>query len=367
MEKHDTAKALAEKLALLCEGQPPAVVMEVCGTHTQSAARCNLRALLPANMRLISGPGCPVCVTGGGTIAKAIALARRPHTCVCTFGDMLRVPVRLALPDGGCCESSLLRERGLGRDVRMALSPLEALAAAEAEPDKDFVWFGVGFETSAPHTAALVQKAKARGVRNLTVLCAHKTMPAALCALLGAGESPVTALLCPGHVAAVTGAEAFRFVPEKLGLPAAVAGFAPEEMLSALTALAEMLRSGTPGLRNMYPAAVRAQGNPAALALMNEVFEPCAAVWRGLGEIAGSGLRLRDACAAFDAERRFCPAGAAAPDDEKGCRCGEILRGAAAPRSCPLFGTACTPDSPRGPCMVSSEGACAAEYRYGAK
>jgi len=369
MEKRETVQALAQQLARLREGMPPAAVMEVCGTHTQSVARSGLRQLLPSNLRLISSPGCPVCVTGGGTIARAIALARRPNTCVCTFGDMMRVPVRLAAA-GGAVEDSLLRERGLGRDVRLVLSPMEVLDAARAEPEKDFVWFGVGFETTAPHTAALVRRARADGTANLAVLCAHKTMPAALEALLGGQKgSHVSALLCPGHVAAITGPQAFRFVPERLGMPAAVAGFEPEEILSALTAIAAMLRSGRPALRNMYPSAVRPEGNPAAQQLLRQVFEPCPAVWRGMGRIDGSGLRLRREYEEYDAERRFGPADAvtAAPEDEAGCRCGEILRGAAQPRDCPLFGTGCRPDSPRGPCMVSSEGACAAEYRYGAR
>lgn len=368
MEKHEAVRALAEKLGRLREGMPPAAVMEVCGTHTQSVARWGLKALLPPNLRLISGPGCPVCVTAGGTIARAVALARRPDTCVCTFGDMLRVPVRTAAPGGGYAEVSLLRERGLGRDVRMVTSPMEVLAAAHAEPGKTFVWFGVGFETTAPHTAALVRRAQAEGLGNLTVLCAHKTMPEALRALLGGGGGAVSALLCPGHVAAVTGPDAFRFVPETLGLPAAVAGFEPEEILSALTAIAGMLRSGRPELKNMYPSAVRPQGNPAARALLAEVFEPCAAEWRGLGTLEGSGLRLQTKYGAFDAEKRFGPElSAVRAEEEKGCRCGEILCGTAEPKDCPLFGTGCTPDAPRGPCMVSSEGACAAEYRYGAR
>ena len=349
--------ALAARLREVCAGMPASVFMEVCGTHTQAVARYALRQLLPENVRLISGPGCPVCVTPDSDIGAALALTGRPEVTLCSFGDMLRVPVGE--------NDSLLRRRGAGADVRVALSPLDALRAAREQPQRQIVWFAVGFETTAPHTAALVLRARTEGVRNLTVLCAHKTMPAALCALLG-GARTVDGLLCPGHVAAVTGADAFRFVPERLGIPGAVAGFEPEEILAALLALAGLRRAGKAELRNMYPAVVRPEGNLRAQQLIGTVFEPCAARWRGLGEIADSGLRLRPEFADFDTRRRFSLPAGAETAEAPGCRCGEILRGAAGPCDCPLFGGACTPARPRGPCMVSAEGACAAEYRYGA-
>ncbi len=307
-------------------------------------------------MRLISGPGCPVCVTDSAVLVSALALARTPGVTLYSFGDMLRVPVA-----GG---DRLLRARALGADVRVALSPMDALEAALREPRRQIVWLAVGFETTAPLTAAMLQSARESGVSNLTALCAHKTMPAALTALLK-GNPRVQALLCPGHVAVITGAEAFRFVPDALGLPGAVSGFEPRDMLAALLALARMRASGRAELVNCYPSVVTARGNAGAQALMAEVFAPCAARWRGLGEIAESGLALAGAYRAFDARGRFDLPEARSAPEPSGCRCAAILRGECAPADCPLFGSGCTPENPTGPCMVSSEGACAAAYRYG--
>ena len=334
---------------------PPTTVMEVCGTHTNAIARFGLRQLLPPGMRLISGPGCPVCVTDGTDLAAALFLAHMPGVAVYSFGDMLRVPA---------AGDSLLRARELGADVRIATSPMDALEAALSETDKEIVWLGVGFETTAPMTAALLLRAREAGVGNLSVLCAHKTMPAALRSLLRDNQR-VDALLCPGHVAAITGAEDFRFVPEELRMPAVVAGFEPEEIALALLQIARMRQRGQVELANCYPAAVSAEGTPAAKALLEMVFEPVSARWRGLGEIAGSGLGLRREFAGFDARRRFDLPEFPPGEDAAGCRCADLLRGEAEPRQCPLFGRGCTPDRPAGPCMVSAEGACAAVYRYG--
>ncbi len=351
------ARALAEALCRV--ETPPTTVMEVCGTHTQSVARYALRQLLPERMTLVSGPGCPVCVTDDAEIERALHLARQPGVTLFSFGDMLRVPL-----SGG--RDSLLRAREQGADVRLATSPMDALRAALVEPNRQIVWFAVGFETTAPLTAALVRRARELDAPNLTVLCAHKTMPSALRALLG-DTNRVQALLCPGHVAVVTGAEAFRFVPDELGLPAAVSGFAPAEILTALLDIARMRADGKAALHNDYPSAVSARGNRTALALMDEVLAPCDARWRGLGRIPGSGLALRPEYAAFDALARFDLPDQAeqTADSARGCRCAEILRGECRPTDCPLFGKACTPDCPSGPCMVSSEGACAAAYQYG--
>ena len=353
------ARALAGALARAAEGMPPTVVMEVCGTHTQSVARYGLRQLLPPGLSLISGPGCPVCVTDDADIARALWLARTPGVTLLSFGDMLRVPL-----SGG--RDSLLRAKEQGADVRLATSPMDALRVAQEEPSRQVVWFAVGFETTAPLTAALLRRARVEGVRNVSVLCAHKTMPAALRALLR-GNSRVQALLCPGHVAAITGVDAFRFVPEELGLPAAVSGFGPEEILLALTDITRMRAGGEVALRNDYPAAVTAAGNQAALALLEEVMRPCDARWRGLGSIPGSGLTLHEPYADWDAARRFDLSAVpeVSPEAPTGCCCAEILRGERAPTDCPLFGRACTPERPAGPCMVSAEGACAAAYQYG--
>lgn len=354
----DSVGALTEALRREAERMPSTTVMEVCGTHTQSVARYALRQLLPPNLRLISGPGCPVCVTDDGDVAAALRLARQPGVTLLSFGDMLRVPLA-----GG---DSLLRARERGADVRLATSPMDALRVAREEPARQVVWFAVGFETTAPLTAALLRRARAENAPNLTVLCAHKTMPQALRTLLQ-GSRHVQALLCPGHVAAITGAEAFRFVPGELGLPAAVSGFSPQEILSALLSLAHMRVSGKAELCNAYPAAVSGRGNQTAQELLAEVFVPCEARWRGLGSIAESGLTLNDAYAGFDARLRFgLPREPASPSREPaGCRCAAILRGECGPSDCPLFGRGCTPERPAGPCMVSAEGACAAAYEYG--
>ena len=350
------ARALAEALGRAAANMPPTTVMEVCGTHTQSVARYALRQLLPPNLRLISGPGCPVCVTDDGDIARALWLTRQPGVTLLSFGDMLRVPV-----SGG---DSLLRARERGADVRLATSPMDALRVARAEPGHQIVWLAVGFETTAPLTAALLARARADDVRNLTVLCAHKTMPSALLALLR-GNRRVQALLCPGHVAAITGAEAFRFVPNALYLPAVVAGFTPTNILAALLEIVRMRVAGVAELRNAYPSAVTARGNRTAQALLAEVFAPCSARWRGLGVIDDSGLALRPAFADFDALARFAPPLPAPAAPGTACRCADILRGECRPAECPLFGKACTPDGPAGPCMVSAEGACASAYLYG--
>ncbi len=339
-----------------CEGLPHTRVMEVCGTHTHAVAKSGLKALLPDNVSLLSGPGCPVCVTSGTEIACALALAQKENVTLFSFGDMLRVPVQ-----GG---DSLLCARERGSDVRIAVSPMDALRFARENRARTVVWFGVGFETSAPHTAALILRATEEGLDNLCVLSAHKTMPAALMKLLY-GTTRVHALLCPGHVAAIVGAEVFSFVPERLGLPAAVAGFEPAEILAALVALLRLRRHGEAALQNLYPSAVREQGNPVAQALVQRVFEPGDATWRGLGRIEGSALAIRAQYAAFDAQRRFEPPDTAEEAESPFCRCPDILRGEAEPEDCALFGGGCDPAHPQGPCMVSSEGACAAAYRYG--
>lgn len=355
MHEPSVARLLREAYA----GIPPLTIMEVCGTHTHAIARYGLKKLLPPHVRVVSGPGCPVCVTADEDIRAALKLAERKETTLFSFGDMLRVPVVNAHGE----TDSLYRARGMGRDIRIAISPMDALSYAEENPNRTVVWFGVGFETTAPHTAVLVQRAQARGMNNLAVLSAHKTMPAALTALLGESHQ-IDALFCPGHVAVITGAHAFDFIPERLKLPAVIAGFQPDEIAAGFLAIADIHKCGTPALVNAYPGAVTAEGNREAQRLMRSVFVPCAAKWRGLGEIGESGLALSDAFSAWDARVRFSlwePAGEAA---QNACQCARVLRGEIAPEDCPLFGGGCTPDAPYGPCMVSEEGACAAAYLY---
>ncbi len=347
-------RSLQSEIENAALGLPPVTLMEVCGTHTHAVRRLGIRQLLPGNVRLISGPGCPVCVTDESDLARALYLAKRKDVVFCCFGDMLRVPV------GG---ESLLALSTAGADVRACVSPMDALRHARETSEKSVVWFGVGFETTSPHSAALVEAAAAQGIKNLSMLSAHKTMPPALRALLRENNR-VDGLVCPGHVAAVAGAEAFRFVPEELHLPAAVAGFGAEEILLAILALVRMVRGGRPALVNAYPRAVTAQGNATAQALVEKAFEPCDALWRGLGRIENSGLRLRAEYGEFDAAKRF-----SIPDlpvsGARACRCAEILRGLVEPFDCPLFGAVCTPGEPVGACMVSAEGACAAYYNFG--
>jgi len=344
---------LTEKIAQTAQGLPQMTIMEVCGTHTHAIRRHGIRQLLPGNIRLVSGPGCPVCVTAEEDIALALALAKLPNVTLFCFGDMMRVP---------CGEESLTLLASRGADVRIALSPLDALAFAIEHPEREVVWYGVGFETTTPHTAALLELARRDHVPNLSVYSAHKTMPNALRALL-CDASHVDALLCPGHVASITGANAFAFVPEELHLPSAISGFAPEELLAAILALVTMVKRGNPALINAYPRVVKPGANETARALVDEWFVPCDAVWRGLGEIPQSGLALRPEHAAFDALKRLSPAQVAVPR-RSACRCGDVLRGSIDPVECPLFGKACTPQHPLGACMVSSEGACAAYYQY---
>lgn len=347
--------ALAAEIARLARGLPDVRLMEVCGTHTEAIKRYALDTLLPKNVRLVSGPGCPVCVTSAADVGLALSAAKGGARVVC-FGDMLRVPAN---------GESLYRLRGAGCDVTIVSSALEALPAAKREPERQVVYFAVGFETTAPSTAALVLAAKNEGIGNLSVLSAHKTMPNAIRALLYGG-SRIDALICPGHVAAMTGADAFRFVADELGLPAAIAGFTPEDVLCAVLSLLRMLRAHKAEVVNLYARAVRPEPNAKARELLMRVFTPCDARWRGLGTIANSGLALNAEFAAFDAAKRlFLVSG---PErDEPGCLCGAILRGEAEPADCGLFSSRCTPDDPAGPCMVSREGACAAQYRYGGR
>lgn len=328
-------------------------VMEVCGTHTANIRKYGIPSVLPKNVKLVSGPGCPVCVTSQDDIAAAVSIADRDGVIFTCFGDMMRVP---------CGDRSLHSLYENGRDVRLVTSPMDALRIASENPDKEVVYFGIGFETTAPHTAALVEAADGRKMTNLSVLNAHKTMPAAV-ELLLKGKTGINALLCPGHVASVIGSDAFAFVPNSLHLPAAIAGFEAYEILAAILKILALLKNKQTACVNMYPGAVTPEGNPSALQLLYQIMEPADASWRGLGQIPQSGLRLRERYAAFDAKNRFelKSNGMAEP---AGCLCARILRGENIPPDCVRFGKDCTPDHPIGPCMVSAEGSCAAYYRY---
>lgn len=330
-------------------------LMEVCGTHTMSIARNGLRPLFPKDVVMLTGPGCPICVTPNEDIDRAIALARIPGVIITTFGDMLHVPGS---------HSSLERERAAGADVRIVYSCADALDIAIAEPKREVVFMGVGFETTAPTIAATVLTAAAKKVKNFTVLAMFKTVPEALKALLEIPGRRIHGFLLPGHVSAIIGIEPYRFIAEKYGVPGVIAGFEPSEILSAVTELRRMCVEGKAAIVNGYSRVVKPEGNPAARAILEKVLEPADCRWRVVGNIPGSGLKFRPAYAAFDALKRFKIKTEPAIEP-KGCACGKILLGLCGPRDCALFAKRCTPGNPVGPCMVSSEGACAAEYKYG--
>lgn len=328
--------------------------MEVCGTHTMAVSRSGLRQLLPANVKLISGPGCPVCVTDTNYIDAAIELARRPGVIVTTFGDLIRVPGS---------ESSLERERASGADVRVVYSPSDALALARENPDKQVVFLGVGFETTAPTVAWAIKKAAQDGVMNFSALCAHKTMPFAMEALLKDQEVKIDGFICPGHVSVITGAKLYRFIPERYGIPCVVCGFEAVDVLKCVAMLLEQIVGRRAAVEIEYTRSVNEDGNPAEQELIAEVFEESDAGWRGIGVIPRSGLSVRPEFARWDAVKALgVKFGTAKPNPA--CQCGNILRGLITPPECKLFAKVCTPTNPLGPCMVSSEGACAAFYRY---
>ena len=331
-----------------------ATLMEVCGTHTVAIARNGIRTLMPEGVRLASGPGCPVCVTSNHDIDKIIALARVEGVTIATFGDMTRVPGST---------SSLLAEQAAGRSVEIVYSPLDALKLAQENPDRQIVFVGVGFETTTPLVAMAVKRAKAAGLENFSVYGAHKNMPGALEAIINDPELKVDALILPGHVSTIIGVEPYRFLAEKYGVPGVITGFEPVDVLQGIAMIMRQLHEGRADIEIAYSRGVMAEGNPVALAAIDEVFETCSSTWRGLGEIPGSGYRIREEYAEFDAMRRFAPE-VEPTVEHKGCRCGDVLRGVMPPNECPLFRTVCSPENPVGPCMVSSEGSCAAYYRY---
>ena len=339
----------------LCRGRGRRIrLMEVCGTHTVSIFRHGLRSLLPGNLRLISGPGCPVCVTAQRHIDAAIELAARPDVILTTYGDMMRVPGRMG---------SLERLRAAGADIRVVNSARTALQVARAHADRRVVFLGVGFETTAPATAATVLEAQRDGVANFSVLMCHKLVVPAMRALLEAGNVPLDGFLAPGHVSVIIGAGAYEPIAAEHGRAVVVAGFEPRQIMAGLTALARQVVEGRAAVENVYTGVVTEAGNRVALDLLNRVFVPADTAWRELGTISRSGLELAPPFERFDALRRF-ELTLGEDEDHPLCRCGEIITGQAEPSECPAFGTQCTPLNPIGPCMVSSEGTCSAWYKY---
>jgi len=346
------AAALVDKIRR--RSTRPVRLMEFCGTHTVSIFKHGIRQLLPPTIEMLSGPGCPVCVTANADLDWAIALASEPHVILTTFGDMLRVPGS---------RSSLEKAKAEGADVRVVYSTLDALQIARDNPDHPVVFLGIGFETTAPTIAASILQADAEGVTNYYVFPAHKLTPPATRAILDAGESRLDGIIGPGHVTTVIGSQAWEFLPREYGLSCAIAGFEPLDILQGIYTLVDRIESGDPQVDNVYSRSVRPQGNQVALERMYRVFDVCAADWRGLGTVPESGLTLRAPFRHFDARERFQvdPGPVVEP---KGCLCGDVIRGVRTPPECKLYRKVCTPHHPVGPCMVSSEGTCAAYYLY---
>ncbi len=349
------AEGILEAIAQVAERRKgPLTIMEICGSHTHALSRFGIRGLLPGTIRLISGPGCPVCVTSVQDIDAALFLAQEPGVIFATFGDMLRVP--------GTGGVSLQKLRASGSDIRVISSPLDALTLAEMHANRQVLFMGIGFETTTPAVAAAIATAHRNGIQNFSVFSAHKSVPPAINALLRDPLLKVDGFLCPGHVSTIIGADAYGAIPEA-GLAAVITGFEPVDILAGILMILNQCAEGRYAVEIQYRRGVQREGNRRALQIMGEVFGETDGYWRGLGPIPGSGLALREAYHAFDARRQF-----AIPSfdsvDPPGCACGDILRGIRSPEGCPLFRRVCTPVNPVGPCMVSSEGTCSAYYKY---
>jgi hydrogenase expression/formation protein HypD len=338
-------------VAELCAGRKSVNLMEVCGTHTMAISGFGIRRAVDRRLRLLSGPGCPVCVTAQEEIDACVELAQRPEVTITTFGDMLRVPGSAG---------SLEQARARGADVRVVYSTLDAVRMAQAER-REFVFLGVGFETTIPTVAAALVAARDAGVRNLTVLPMFKTIPRALEYIATNERSLVDGFILPGHVSTIIGVHPYEFLRDKYRIPSCVVGFEALDVLQGIEMLLQQVRS-EPKVEVQYRRSVKDEGNPAAVEVMTRVFEPCDASWRGIGVIPGSGLQMRPAYRQFDARERF--EFRVGRPRRTACRCGDVMLGRIVPSECRLFGNRCTPEQPVGPCMVSSEGACAAWYKY---
>ncbi|MES2957634.1 MAG: hydrogenase formation protein HypD [Pseudomonadota bacterium] len=355
------AKGLAHEINGLLAGierakQRPLQIMEVCGGHTHSIFRYGIQQLLPDSVEFVHGPGCPVCVLPMGRVDDCVALAERPEVIFATFGDAMRVPGS---------KKSLLQAKAEGADVRMVYSPLDALKLAREHPAREVIFFGLGFETTMPSTAMTVLQAQADGIRNFSLFCNHITIIPTIKAILDSPDMHLDGFLGPGHVSMVIGTRPFDFIAQHYGKPITIAGFEPLDVLQAMWMVLKQIAEGRAEVENQYGRIVPEAGNSAALDAIQQVFELREFFeWRGLGSIDHSGVRVREGFAAFDAERRFSMPNLKIADP-KSCQCGEVLKGVIKPQQCKVFGSACTPETPLGSLMVSSEGACAAHYQYG--
>ena len=349
--------ALARRLAHRIANRSTKTIrlMEFCGGHTHAIMRYGIRQLVPKTVEMRSGPGCPVCVTATADLDKAIALAQLPKVIITTFGDMIRVPGSY---------SSLQQAKAEGADIRIVYSAIDAIETADANPEKSVIFIGIGFETTAPTIAASILKAQQRKIENFYVLSLHKLTPPVMKALLDLGEVKLDGIIGPGHVSVIIGSYPYEFIPNSYGVACVISGFEPLDILLCIDKLVEQVENGQPKVEIAYPRGVKPEGNSKALHLMEEVFEIGGADWRGIGTIPQSGLKIRREYERFDADRVFSVS-LKPVREPKGCRCGDVIRGAAIPPECKLFRKVCTPERPVGPCMVSSEGACAAYYQYG--
>lgn len=333
----------------------PVKLMEVCGTHTVAIFRHGIREVIPKEVSLLSGPGCPVCVTSIKDVDSAIAIARMDEIVLTTFGDMMRVP------GGG---ESLDDVRGEGFDVRIVYSPMDALNLALREDGKEVVFFATGFETTSPVIAGTLSEAERRGARNFSIFSAHKLVPPALKALLDSPDLLVDGFILPGHVSTIIGKKPYEFISSVYRKPSVITGFGAEDLIEGIFMILKQIAEERAEVEIQYTRIVRENGNPKAVAMIERYFEPVDAYWRGIGTIPGSGLRLRGEYRSFDSLERFSPE-VPYHAEPAGCSCGEVLRGVKIPPDCPLFASACTPENPVGACMVSTEGSCAAYYKYG--
>lgn len=359
----DVARKIADRLAIEARGERQYSFMEFCGGHTHAISRYGVSELLPANVRMIHGPGCPVCVLPIGRVDMAIKLALEHDVIVCTYGDTMRVPASDSL--------SLTKAKARGGDIRMVYSAADALTVARDNPERQVVFFAIGFETTTPPTALAILRAQREGLKNFSVLCCHVLTPSAITHILESpevrqyGTVPIDGFIGPAHVSIVIGAAPYEHFAEEYRKPVVIAGFEPLDVMQAILMLVRQVNEGRAHVENEFTRAVDRDGNLAAQQKVSEVFELRPSFeWRGLGEVPYSALKIRPAFAEFDAERRF-DVGYKPVADNKACECGAILRGVKKPTDCKIFGTVCTPENPVGSCMVSSEGACAAHYAYG--
>ena len=359
----EVARGLAQRIAAEADGSRRYHFMEFCGGHTHAISRYGIAELLPAHLRMIHGPGCPVCVLPIGRIDQAIALALERGVMLCTYGDVMRVPASESL--------SLMRAKARGADIRMVYSAADALKLAREHADREVVFLAIGFETTTPPTALVIRQAQAEGLANFSVLCNHVLTPSAITHILESpevrqyGTVPIDGFIGPAHVSIVIGARPYEHFAQEYRKPVVIAGFEPLDVMQAILMLVRQVNAGRAEVENEFTRAVTRDGNLAAQAVVSQVFELRSSFeWRGLGEVPYSALKIRPAFERFDAEKRFGLVYKSVPD-HKQCECGAILRGVKRPTDCKLFGSVCTPENPMGSCMVSSEGACAAHYTYG--